>query len=114
MHALNGLSLSEVKHILKCTAWKRGREGWREKARARPKLEVIGRLIDCRCKARCVEIDCKRQRRMLMKLRGGTAELRTETGRWCGLRMDERICKMCEEGVVKDVEHFLLHCNGLA
>ena len=27
---------------------------------------------------------------MLMKLRGGTAELRIETGRWCGLRRDER------------------------
>ena len=29
-----------------------------------------------------------------MKLRGGTAELRIETGRWCGLRRDERICTM--------------------
>ena len=49
-----------------------------------------------------------------MKLRGGTAELRIETGRWCGLRRsrDEWICKMCEEGEV-DVEHFLLHCTGL-
>ena len=66
-------------------AWRRAREGWREEAiRAHPKLEVIGRLMDCGCKARCVEIDCKKQRRMLMKLRGGAAELRIETGRWCG------------------------------
>ena len=36
------------------------------------------------------------------------------TGRWCGLRRDERICKMCNDGQVEDVEHFLLHCNGLA
>ena len=48
-----------------------------------------------------------------MKLRGGTAELRIETGRWCGLRRDERICKMCDRGEVEDVEHFLLHCTGL-
>ena len=36
--------------------------------------------------------DEMRQRRMLMKLRGGTAELRIETGRWpwCRLRRDER------------------------
>ena len=34
--------------------------------------------------------DEMRQRRMLMKLRGGTAELRNETGRWSGLRRDER------------------------
>ena len=114
IQALSGLSLSEVKHISKCTAWRRAREGWREEARVRPKLEVMGRLMDHRCEARCVEVDCKRQRRMLMKLRGGTAELRIETGRWCGLRRDERICKMCDEREVEDVEHFLLHCNGMA
>ena len=48
-----------------------------------------------------------------MKLRGGTAELRIETGRWCGLRRDERICTMCDSGEVEDVDHFLLHCTGL-
>ena len=63
--------------------------------------------MDCGCKARCVKIDYKRQRPkdVKMKLRGGTAELRIETGRWCGLEKDERICKMCDEGKVKDVEH---------
>ena len=57
MQALSGLSLSKVKHILKCMAWRRARDRWREEARACPKLEVMGRLMDCRCKARCVEID---------------------------------------------------------
>ena len=42
IQAMSGLSLSEVKHILKCTAWRRDREGWREEARVRPKLEVMG------------------------------------------------------------------------
>ena len=41
-----------------------------------------------------------------MMLRGGTTELRSETGRWCGLRRDERICKMCDEGEVEYVEQF--------
>ena len=81
MQALSGLSMNEVKHILKCMAWRRARGGWREETRARPRLEVMGRLRSCECKARCVETDCKRQRRMLMKLRGRTAELRIETGR---------------------------------
>ena len=83
MQALSGLSLSEMKHILNYTAWRRAREGWRKEARSRPKLEVMGRLKDCRCKARCMDIDCKRQRRMLTMLRGGAKELRIETGRWC-------------------------------
>ena len=76
MQALSGLSMNGVKHILKCMAWRRAREGWTEESRARPKLEVMERLMDCECKARCVEIDCKRKRTMLMKLRGGMAELR--------------------------------------
>ena len=71
-----------IGHILKYMAWRRAREGWREETRARSKLEAIGRLMNCRYKARCVEIGCKRQGRMLMKLRGGTAEWRIETGRW--------------------------------
>ena len=49
-----------------------------------------------------------------MKLRRGTAELRIETGRWSGLRRDERICKMCDKGEVEDAEHFFLHCNCMA
>ena len=68
---------------------RRAREGWREEAKVRPKLEVMGRLMDRRCEARCVAVDCKRQKRMLMKLRGGTAELRIETGRWCELLRDK-------------------------
>ena len=93
---------------------RRAREEWREEAKVRPKLEVMGRLMDRRCEARCVAVDCKRQRRMLMKLRGGTAELRIETGRWCELLRDTRIHKMCDEREVEDVEHFLLYCNGMA
>ena len=31
--------------------------------------------MDNECKARCVGMDCKRRRRMMAKLRGGTAEL---------------------------------------
>ena len=41
----------------------------------RPKLEVMGSLLDHSCEARCVEVDCKRQRRMLLKLRGGTTQI---------------------------------------
>ena len=34
----------------------------------------------------------------------------------CGLGRprDERVCKMCDEGEVEGVEHFILHCMGKA
>ena len=69
-----------MKQILKDIGL-REREVWREEARARSKLVMIERLIEHECKAQCVEVGCKRQRSMLAKLRGETAELKIETGR---------------------------------
>ena len=47
----------------------------------------------------------KRERMMLMKLRGGTAEFQIEVGRWQGVMRDDRICKECQSGEVEDVCH---------
>ena len=88
VETLSGLTMREVKLALKAIAWRKVREVWREEARGRPKLGMIGRLIDYECKA---EVDGKRQRRMLAKLRGGTAELRIEAGRWRGLERRENM-----------------------
>ena len=38
-----------------------------------------------------MEVACKRQSKMLVKLRGGAAELRIETDRWSGLSRDETL-----------------------
>ena len=40
----------------------------------------------------------KRDRSMLMKLRGGTAPLhcQIEVGRWQGVNREERVCKECQ------------------
>lgn len=35
-------------------------------------------------KAQCVEVKCKRRRKLLAKLRGGTAQLEVEMSRWQG------------------------------
>ena len=43
-----------------------------------------------------------------VKLRGGTAELEVETGRWRGVRREERICKNCRGGEVEDVRHLVM------
>ena len=56
-------------------------------------------------------VKCKRRRRWLTKLRGGTAELGVETGRWHGVRREERICKNCRSGEVEDVKHVVMRCT---
>ena len=47
---------------------------------------------------------------MVTKLRGGTAHLRIETGRWKGEGREERKCKECSGQEVEDAKHFLLKC----
>ena len=47
---------------------------WREEAMGKSKLEMTGRLMESKCKARCVWRDCKRQRRIMSRLRGGTQQ----------------------------------------
>ena len=46
-----------------------------------------------------------------MMLRGGTAPLMIESGRWWGLQREERTCRECQAGKVEDVTHWLLECN---
>ena len=66
-----------------------------------------------RCKATCIDVESKGIRRMLANLRGGTGELRVETGRWSGLQREERICKQCTPGEVEDEAHFVLKCEAV-
>ena len=78
---LNGLMAKEVKEVLKDTVWREARSEWRDKAMGKSKLEMTERLIESKCKARCVGIDCKRQRRIMARLRGGQIwHLRWEGG----------------------------------
>ena len=47
----------------------------------------------------------------MTKLRGGTAGLEVETGRWQGVSGEERLCKNCQSEEVEDVEHLLMRCS---
>src|SRR6185295_19084578 len=56
-----------------------------------------------------VELDGGK-RRYLTMLRGGTNNLRIETGRWKKEREEERVCRVCMGEEVEDEKHFLLRC----
>ena len=92
-------------------AWREVRGGWKKEAQRHPKLEGIESLMEQECEGRGMMVKCKRRRRRLVKLRGGTAELEVETGRWCGVRREERICKNCRGGEVEDVRHLVMRCT---
>ena len=108
---LEGVSGSEVKQMLRDCAWREVKEAWMAEAQGRPKLGVMKSLMEGGCDERCMQVARKGFRRILAKLRGGTAELRVETGRWVGMRREERICVQCCLGEVENVEHFILRCE---
>ena len=62
------------------------------------------------CEGRGMMVKYKRRRR-LVNLRGGTAELGVETGRWRGVRREEKICKNWSGGEVEDVGHLVMTCT---
>ena len=53
---------------------------WAEELTDRPKLCVLKELMGRGFEARCVEVR-RKMRRVMTKLRGGTAELQVEMGR---------------------------------
>ena len=108
------VSGSEVCQMLKDFAWREVRKEWLSEANERSKLGVLQRLKRRGCELKCVQVGRKSLRRILAKLRGGTAELRVESGRWVGLSREDRSCTQCGSGEVEDVEHFLLRCNRMA
>ena len=76
----------------------------------KPKLSMLQKIIDLEEWSDCARLRRRSDRRMMIKLRGGTAAFQIETGRWQGVAREERVCKECGSGEVEDVEHWLLRC----
>lgn len=53
----------------------------------------------------------KQERSFLAQLRCGVLPLRVETGRYNGLRPEQRTCQICDSGEVENECHFILDCD---
>ena len=47
----------------------------------------------------------------MAKFRCGVVPIKLETGRYNGAPVNNRICEMCDEGVVEDEFHVILNCS---
>ena len=77
-------------------------------------MTEVQKLIEKGYEARYVEVKCKWRRRVLVQLRGGTAVLEVETGRWQGVSREGKVCRNCRSEEVENVEHWLLRYTGMA
>ena len=53
----------------------------------------------------------KQERSFLAQLRCGVLPIRIETGRFNGLKPEERVCQLCNSGEMEDEKHFILTCD---
>ena len=106
------LSEVDVKDMLLSVAWRNVRDEWRKEMHEKPKLSMMKLISDCEVKSSCALLKSKAERRMMLKLRGGTAAFQIEMGRWHGVKREDRICKECDSGEVEDVCHWLLQCSA--
>ena len=72
------------------------------------KLSMLREIADLKLESRCAVVKTKRERLMLMKLRGGTAAFQIEVGRWRGVKRRESMQR--QSGDVEDVCHWLMQC----
>ena len=78
----------------------------------KPKLSMLKLILKCEVESSCTFLNSKVERRMMLKLRGGTAVFQIEMGRWHGMKREEWMCKECDSGKVEDVCHWLLQCSA--
>lgn len=85
---------------------------WPEKCTNVPKLRSYIKFKTCFKTERCLTMNLTRGERSVMaQFRCGVLPLRVETGRFVGEQVNDRICKLCNQGCIEDETHFLLNCQ---
>ena len=94
---VKNLSDSEIQEILESVAWRRVTSVMKEDMESKSKLSILREIADLKLESSCALVKVKkRERTMLMKLRGGTAAFQIEVGRWQGVTRDDRVCRVSE------------------
>ena len=110
-----GLSHSELQHVVTCCLFHLEKERWQTEVSSKPKLRLYVNFKTEYGKTEeyVQKVRVKSHRSLLARLRGGTAPLQIETGRYTGLPVEERICRSCNTGQVEDEQHFCVGCPAL-
>ena len=93
VEVLKELSDVEVREVLEAITWRKVWKKWDQEMETKPKLEMLKRIVRLGEWSECVRVVRRPDRRLMMKLRGGTAGFQIETGRWKGVTRQERVCK---------------------
>ena len=86
-------------YVAEC-GWRNVREKWRKEVHKKAKLSMMKLIGEREVESSCALLKSKAERRVMLKLRGGTATFQIEMGRWHGMKREERVCKECDSGGV--------------
>ena len=110
--AIRELSEADVTGMLLSVACRNMRDEWREVMHEKPKLSMMKWITESRVKSSCAFLKSKAERRVVLKLRGGTAAFQIEMKWWHGLKREEQVCKECDSEEIEVVCHWLLQCSA--
>ena len=96
--------------MLSSVAWRKVRSMVMKELEERPKPGLMKEIVALELESSCAVLKRKRDRRMMIKLIGGTAAFPIEVGRWQGVERKERMCKEYQSEEVEHVCHWLLQC----
>ena len=73
VEAIKELSDVEVREVLEAITWRKVRKEWDQEMKTKPKLEMLKRIVRLGEWSECARVGRRADRRLMMKLRGGTA-----------------------------------------
>ena len=118
----NTLTREEAKnwrHTVKEKITEREETQWKHRMQHKPKLRTYRQLkTKLQFEHTYLTMRDREAREVMTRLRGGTNELRIETGRYAITNRDrpldahERRCLICLSGEIEDETHFVLDCSA--
>ena len=85
---------------------------WKQQIHSKPKLRTYVKFKERLDATDYVRYVTNRyDRSMIAKFRCGILQLHIETGRFNQVKVEDRICSMCDDNMVEDEFHFLCQCD---
>ena len=105
------LSGNEFKSVICSCLTRELKKEWNDSMNGSSKLRDLASLMDSEEPSYSTEIRNREVRSLIAKLRGGTARLRIEEGRWLQIEREDRIWQNCNLIEVEDCAHFIFRCG---
>ena len=101
-------NLKEIEDLL----YENAEKEWKEVVEKKPKLRTFKTFKrDCKTSDYVKWTINRFDRSLFAKFRSGILQLRVESGRFNNIKLEDRICELCDDQKIEDEFHFLCVCQ---